>query len=49
MLADSSIARGMIARVAPQADRDLQMLERAAQASRSGKPISAIAYCFCGF
>lgn len=49
MLADSSIARGMIAKVAPQADRDLQMLERAAQASRSGKPVSAIAYCFCGF
>lgn len=49
MLADSSIARGMIAKVAPQADRDLRMVERAMQASRSGKPVSAIAYCFCGF
>ena len=49
MLADSSIARGMIAKVAPQADRDLRMVERAMEASRSGKPVSAIAYCFCGF
>ena len=49
MLADSAIARGMIAKAVPQADRDLRMLERAAQTSRSGKPVSTIAYCFCGF
>jgi len=49
MLADSSIARGMIAKAAPQADRDLRMVERAIEAGRSGKPVSAIAYCFCGF
>ena len=49
MLADSDIARSLLAKAAPQSARDLRMLESAVDAGRRGKPVTMAAYCFCGF
>ena len=49
LLGRSDIARGMLAKVVPQADRDLRMLERAMEPRAGGAPAKAYAYCFCGF
>jgi protease-4 len=48
MLGDSDIARGMLAKVVPQAERDLQIFEQALK-SNGKLQAKAIAYCFCGF
>jgi protease-4 len=45
---DPGIARVLLARVAPQAGRDLRFLERALQPGRA-VPVQALAYCFCEF
>ncbi|MFZ5636262.1 MAG: signal peptide peptidase SppA [Pseudomonadota bacterium] len=48
LLGRSDFARDVLAKVAPQAERDLKFIERAASAN--GKlQTQAIAYCFCGF
>jgi protease IV len=47
MLTDSDIARAMLARNLPHAERDLRMLENAMHV-RQGVPVKALAYCFCG-
>jgi protease-4 len=48
LLGRSDFARDLLAKVAPQAERDLKFIERAASAN--GKlQTQAIAYCFCGF
>jgi protease-4 len=49
MLGDSAIARSMLAKVAPQADRDLRIIERAMEPRSGGAPAKTLAYCFCGF
>ena len=49
MLGHSDIARGMLAKVAPQADRDLRLLEGAMEPRNGGTPVKTLAYCFCGF
>ncbi len=49
MLSDSDIARGMLSKVAPQASRDLQVLERAMAPRANGEPLKTLVYCFCGF
>lgn len=48
LLGRSDFARDLLAKVAPQAERDLKFIERAASAN--GKlQTRALAYCFCGF
>ncbi len=49
MLGHSDIARSMLAKVAPQADRDLRLLEGAMEPRNGGTPVKTLAYCFCGF
>lgn len=49
MLSDSSLARTMLARITPQAERDLRILERAMEPRVGGAPAKTLAYCFCGF
>ena len=49
MLGHSDIARGMLAKVVPQADRDLRMLERAMEPRTGGAAARTLVYCFCGF
>ena len=49
MLGHSDIARSLLAKVVPQADRDLRMLERAMEPRTGGSPAKTFAYCFCGF
>ena len=49
MLGHSDLARSMLAKVAPQADRDLRMLERAMEPRTGGARAKTLAYCFCGF
>jgi protease IV len=49
MLGHSDIARGMLTKVVPQADRDLRMLERAMEQRAGSAPARALVYCFCGF
>ncbi len=49
MLSDSDIARGMLSKVAPQASRDLRVLERAMAPRANGEPLKTLVYCFCGF
>jgi protease IV len=48
MLRDSDLARAFLAMHMPQMERDLKLLENAAQ-TRGSAPIKAVAYCFCGF
>ena len=47
LLAESDMARALLAKAAPQAARDLRFLE-ASVAERRGAPVKAVAYCFCG-
>lgn len=49
MLSDSSLARTMLARITPQAERDLRILERAMEPRVGGAPAKTLVYCFCGF
>ncbi len=48
VLRDSSLAQALVARALPQAARDLRFIE-SAMARPRGKPVTALAYCFCGF
>ncbi|HET7655387.1 MAG TPA: signal peptide peptidase SppA [Luteimonas sp.] len=47
LLRDSSLAQALVARSLPRAGDDLRFLEAAMQ-PRAGKPVKALAYCFCG-
>ncbi len=47
-LKDSDIARAMLAQRLPHTEAQLRFLESAMQ-DRSGAPVKAAAYCFCGF
>ena len=47
MLADSSVARRMLARTMPEMDAQLRFVEDAVK-DRNGAPVKALAYCFCG-
>jgi protease-4 len=47
LLRDSDMARALLARVAPQAARDLRFVEQAIT-DRRGGPVKSVAYCFCG-
>ncbi len=49
MLGHSDFARSLLAKVAPQADRDLRMLESAMEPRNGGAPVKTLVYCFCGF
>jgi protease-4 len=49
VLGRSDIARGMLAKIVPQAERDLRMLERAMEPRNGGASAKTLAYCFCGF
>src|SRR5690606_22489099 len=44
---DSDLARGLLSRAAPQAERDLRLLDQVLQ-SRDGAPVKVLAHCFCG-
>ncbi|KGM53438.1 endopeptidase IV [Lysobacter arseniciresistens ZS79] len=46
-LADSDIARGVLAKALPQVDADLKLLEGATRPV-AGVPVKTLAYCFCG-
>ncbi|TXI51550.1 MAG: signal peptide peptidase SppA [Lysobacter sp.] len=48
MLSESGIAQAFVAKHMPQMHQDLKLLENAMQA-RGSAPVSAVAYCFCGF
>ena len=47
MLADSTVARMMLARTMPEMDAQLRFVEDAVK-DRNGAPVKALAYCFCG-
>ena len=47
MLADSGIARMMLARQMPELDTQLRFVEDAVK-DRNGAPVKSLAYCFCG-
>jgi protease IV len=47
LLQDSGLARGLLARLLPDADAQLRVLERAM--APGGAPVKALAHCFCGF
>jgi len=49
LLGRSNIARGMIAEIAPQAERDLQLLQHVLSNRDRNLQGKAFAYCFCGF
>ena len=46
-LRESDFAKVLLARAAPQAERDLQVLEQVLQ-SRDGAPVKVLAHCLCG-
>lgn len=48
MLADSGIARMLLARQMPELDTQLRFVEDAMK-DRNGAPVKSLAYCFCGF
>ena len=48
LLRHSSLAQSLLARAVPDAGEELRFLERALAPGR-GKPVQALAYCFCGF
>jgi protease-4 len=48
-LRDSDLARGLVARMLPQAASDLAFLERTLRERRAGTPVTALSHCFCGF
>ncbi|KRG40910.1 signal peptide peptidase SppA [Stenotrophomonas pictorum JCM 9942] len=47
MLADSGIARMMLAKQMPELDTQLRFVEDAVK-DRNGAPVKSLAYCFCG-
>lgn len=47
MLADSGIARMLLARQMPELDTQLRFVEDAVK-DRNGAPVKSLAYCFCG-
>ncbi len=47
-LADSGVARMMLARTLPEMDTQLRFVEQAVK-DRNGAPVRSLAYCFCGF
>ena len=47
MLADSGIARMILARQMPELDTQLRFVEDAVK-DRNGAPVKSLAYCFCG-
>lgn len=47
LLRESGLARGVFARLMPEAEQQLRVLERAM--APGGAPVKALAYCFCGF
>ena len=47
MLADSGIARMLIAKQMPELDTQLRFVEDAVK-DRNGAPVKSLAYCFCG-
>ncbi len=47
-LADSGVARMMLARTLPEMDTQLRFVEQAVKDS-NGAPVRSLAYCFCGF
>ena len=47
MLADSTVARMMLARTMPEMDTQLRFVEDAVK-DRNGAPVKTLAYCFCG-
>jgi protease IV len=47
-LRESGLARGLVAHLLPQARDDLRFLEHALSRA-GGRPVTALAYCFCGF
>lgn len=50
MLGDSALARSLLARSLPETEAQLRFVENAAaDVRRSGAPVKALAYCFCGF
>jgi len=48
VLRESPLAQALVARALPQAARDLRFLD-SSLARQRGKPVAALAYCFCGF
>ena len=46
LVGHSDIARGLLARVVPRAEQDLQLLENVIT-PQPGRPVKAVAYCFC--
>ena len=46
-LRESSVLQHLLAKASPQAARDLKFLQGAVE--NPGKPVKALAYCFCGF
>jgi len=49
MLAESGVARLLLARTMPEVDTQLRFVENAAREQGRGTPVKALAYCFCGF
>jgi protease-4 len=47
LLGDSSVARGLLVKLMPNAEGELRVLERAMQPG--GAPVKALAHCFCAF
>jgi len=48
LVGHSDLARGLLARVVPRAEQDLQLLESVIT-PQPGRPVKAVAYCFCEF
>jgi protease IV len=48
-LRESGLARGLVAHLLPQTRDDLRFLEHALSRGTAGRPVIALAYCFCGF
>ncbi len=46
-LRESSVLQHLLAKTSPQAARDLKFLQSSVE--NPGKPVKALAYCFCGF
>ncbi|MFL6586061.1 MAG: signal peptide peptidase SppA [Luteimonas sp.] len=46
LVGHSDIARGLLARAVPRAEQDLQLLESVIT-PQPGRPVKAVAYCFC--
>lgn len=49
MLAESGVARLMLARTLPEVDTQLRFVENAVREQGNGAPVKTLAYCFCGF